>query len=154
MESLHRIKGVEFVKLLALWWLSLWPAPTAPRPQPDLTPAQVVETVAAALRNYNSPIPNAGIYTAYCFASPANHAITGPYGTFIGRVKSADFTPLLHNYPAQLSPISINGDLAEQIVTVHVNPSHDPAFKFTLTRQHDGPCPGCWMVDGVTLTKP
>jgi hypothetical protein len=114
-----------------------------------MTPVEVVETVTAALRNYNSPIPNAGIFTAYGFASPANHAITGPYGHFMGLVKGADFAPLLHDYPATPGAIAIHEDRAEQIVTVHPGRDQDAAFKFSLSRQKEGPCRGCWMVDGV-----
>jgi len=135
---------------LALWLLAFWPDAVAPRPRPEITPAEVVETVAGAMRNYNSPIPNAGIFTAYRFASPANHAVTGPYGHFMGLVKSADFTPLRHNYPAERGPIALDGDHAEQIVTVHVDRGHNPAFKFTLSRQKEGRYRGCWMVDSVS----
>ncbi len=136
-----------------MWLLAFWPVPTAPRPRPDMTPVEVVETVTAALRNYNSPISNAGVFTAYRFASPANHVVTGPYGHFMGLVKSADFAPLLHNYPAEFRAIAINGDRAEQIETVHSDRSHVAAFKFVLSRQKEGPCHGCWMVDGVSLQK-
>ncbi len=136
------------MKILALWLLALSPAP---RPKPDLTPAEVVRTVVAALQNYNSPIPNAGIFTAYTFASPANHAVTGPYGNFIGLVKSAVNEPLLHRYPTELGTSAINGGFAVEIVTVHRKPGLDMAFRFTLSHQQDGRYRGCWMVDGVSL---
>ena len=48
-----------------------------------------------ALRTNNSPAPNTGIYTAYRFSSPANHANTGPYGNFLQIAKHPDFAPLL-----------------------------------------------------------
>jgi Domain of unknown function (DUF5658) len=73
----------------------------------------------AALRNYNSPIPNAGVFTAYRFASPANPAVTGPYGHFL------------------------------RLVRVHSDPGRDAVFKFILSRQREGPYRSCWMVDGV-----
>ena len=118
-----------------------------------MTPVEVVETVTAPLRNYNSPVPNAGVFTAYCFASPANHAVTGPYGHFMGLVKSADFAPLLHNLPAEFRAAAINGDRAQQVVTVHADRGRVAAFKFILSRQKEGPCRGCWMVDSVSLQK-
>jgi hypothetical protein len=138
------------MRFLALWLWIFGPSPAAPRPRPALTPVEVVETVTSALRDYNSPIPNAGVFTAYCFASPANQAVTGPYGHFMGLVKSGDFAPLLHHYPSETAAITIHGDHAEQIVTVHLDGSHDEAFKFSLSRQNSGPCLGCWMVDGVS----
>jgi hypothetical protein len=133
------------VCLVLLFWLP----PTPPRPRPDLTPAEVVKTVAAALRNYNSPIPNAGVFTAWCFASPANHAVTGPYGHFLRLVKGADFAPMLHDYPAESGAIEIKNDRAVEILRVHVDRGHDAVFEFTLSRQREGAYRGCWMVDGV-----
>jgi hypothetical protein len=115
------------------------------RPAPGIPPEDVVRTVVSALRHCNSPIPNAGIYTAYQFASPANHAITGPYGNFLGIVKARDFAPLLHDDAVGFSEMIIRGETAEQTVRL---PS--ASFKFTLSVQHVGPCMNCWMIDGVS----
>jgi hypothetical protein len=137
------------VSFLLFWAFSFWLPPSAPQPRPDLTPDEVVRIVVAALRNYNSPIPNAGVFTAYRFASPANRAVTGPYGHFLQLVKSADFAPLLSDHPSDLGAIEIKKDHAEQIARVHSDPSHDAVFKFILSRQGEGPYRTCWMVDGV-----
>jgi len=132
-----------------VFWAFFGLPPSAPRPRPDLTPAEVTRTVVAALRNYNSPLPNAGVFTAYRFASPANRAVIGPYGHFLRLVKSADFAPLLRDYPSDLGAIDIKNDHAEQIVRVHSDPGRAAAFKFILSRQREGPYRSCWMVDGV-----
>ena len=137
------------MSFLLFWAFSFWLPPSAPQPRPDLAPAEVVRTVAAALRNYNSPIPNAGVFTAYRFASAANRAVTGPYGHFLRLVKSADFAPMLRDYPSDLGAIEIKDDHAEQILKVHLGRGHDAVFKFSLSRQGEGPYRGCWMVDGV-----
>ena len=89
------------MKVVALWLMAAWVTRGAARPRPELTPAEVVRTVLAALRNNNSPLPNAGVFTAYYFASPANHTVTGPYGHFMGLVKQTRFAPLLHPYPTE-----------------------------------------------------
>lgn len=65
----------------------------------------MIQTVAAALRDNNSPMPNAGIFTAFQFASPANHAFTGSYGQFLKLVKAADFAPMLRDRPHESLPI-------------------------------------------------
>lgn len=138
---------------MAFWLLAFWPQPAAPQPLADLTPGDVVKTVVNALRNCNSPSPNAGVFVAYRFASPANHASTGPYGRFLRAVKSGAFAPMLRVYPSELDSIEINGK-AEQILRVHLNRDHDVAFKFTLSRQRDGPYRDCWMVDSVQRLLP
>jgi hypothetical protein len=122
-----------------------------PGPRPDRTPQDVVRIVTAALRQYNLPSPNAGIFIAYSFASPANHAVTGPYGKFIRLLKTEDNAPLLHSYPSELSPMRSNGDYAHQIVTVHVKPGQDAVYEFILHRQPSEPYRDCWMVDTVRL---
>jgi hypothetical protein len=128
-------------------------AAAALQPNPTLTPGDVMRIVVTALRHYNSPIPNAGIYTTYQFASPANRAATGPYGHFLGAVKHPDFAPLLHENPETFGPMLIQNNVAEQKVTVHLPGGHDAIFTFNLGRQHDGVYRGCWMVDGVGLDK-
>jgi hypothetical protein len=127
----------------------LMAATVPPQPSPDLSPDDVVRIVATALRHYNSPTPNAGIYMAYQFASPANRAATGPYGHFLGAVKNRDFAALLHENPEEFGPIVVTNNYAEQKVTVHESGGHDVIFTFSLGRQRDGVYRGCWMVDGV-----
>lgn len=124
-------------------------AQTTLEPNPNLTPDAVVKIVVTALRSYNAPIPNAGIYTTYQFASPANRAVTGPYGHFLGAVKNTDFAPLLKDDPSEFGPVLINNNDAEQTVTVHMPQGRDVGFTFNLSRQQSGVHRGCWMVDGV-----
>jgi hypothetical protein len=137
------------MKFLALWVASFLSPSTPPQPRPDLNASQVVSLLVTALQNNNSPLPNAGVFTAYRFASPANHAVTGPYGHFFGLVKAPDYEALLHPHPLDVGTIAIKGDYAEQIVTVHPKPGKNAVFKFTLARQTGTFCHGCWMVDGV-----
>jgi len=137
------------MSFVLFWAFSFWLHPSAPQPRPDLSPAEVTRTVVAALRNCNSPIPNAGVFTAYRFASPANRAVTVPYGHFLRAGTSADFAPMLRDYPSDLGAIEIKDDHAEQILKVHLDRGHDVVFKFSLSRQGEGLYRSCWMVDGV-----
>jgi hypothetical protein len=137
------------VRLPAIWLLfAVWPA-KAVGPSPSLAPADVVRIVMTALQHNDSPLPNAGIFTAYAFASPANHAATGPYGHFLGLVRTAEYEPLLHPHPFEGGNIAMRGDFARQIVTIHLK-TGDVWFRFRLRRQQDGACRGCWMIDGVS----
>ena len=120
-----------------------------PRPSPALDPGEVVRIVVDALGHNNSPIPNAGIFTAYRFASPANHAVTGPYARFLQIAKGGDSASLLSGRPAEFSAIDIRGGRAVQTVRIPGQAGPEHAFRFVLSRQTDGACRGCWMVDGV-----
>jgi hypothetical protein len=120
-----------------------------PRPNLALGPAEVVRIVVDALRENNSPLPNAGVFTAYQFASPGNHAVTGPYGRFLQVVKTSDFIPLFKKYPREFEAIAVNGDYAEQILRVKLDGGMTAAYKFMASQQKEGACRGCWMLDGV-----
>ena len=119
-------------------------------PDPRLAPRQVVEIVAAALRHNNSPIPNAGVFTAYRFASPANHAVTGPYGRFLRLVKAPLYAPLLDDYPQDFGPVTIDGDHASLTMRIRIPRGTILEYRWDLSRARQGPFRGCWLVDGVS----
>ena len=125
------------------------------RPNAGLGPAEVIQTVVEALQNRNSPSPNAGIFTAYQFASPGNRANTGPYGKFLRLVKLPDFAPLLSRHSTGYGPLAVSGDRAEQEVSLRLDDAHIARFRFVVSRQtHEqtqGRCTGCWMVDQVNI---
>jgi len=120
-----------------------------PSPHPNLAPDAVVRIVTESLQHVNSPRPNAGIYAAYQFASPANKQVTGPYGRFLTLVKHEAFSTLLRPGFAEFGPLVVAGQEARQLITIR--PPHAPAerFQFELSRQAGGPWADCWMVDGV-----
>jgi len=109
-------------------------------------PGEAIQTVAAALRHNHSPLPNHGIFTAFQFTSPANHAYTGPYGRFLSVVKSADFAPMLQDRPHEWTDLVVRGDHAEQTLRVGLPSGGTASYKFNVARQAGGG----WMVDGVS----
>jgi len=134
------------------WWpLALLAA--QPRPNPGLGPGEVIRTVVEALENRNSPRPNAGIFTVYQFAAPANRALTGPYGKFLRLVTLPDFAPLLAVHPTTYGALAVAGNHAEQDVSIRVDNARTVRYRFVVSRQTSqqtqGRCAGCWMVDGV-----
>jgi Domain of unknown function (DUF4864) len=141
--------------LSAVWW---WPFATLlpqPRPNSSVGPGEVIQAVVRALENYNSPSPNAGIFTTYQFASPANRANTGPYGNFLRLVKNPAFAPLLMRHATEFGPLAVQGDHAEQELRLRTDDGRSARFHFVLSRQTSqqtqGRCGGCWMVDQVNV---
>ena len=136
------------------WWCLLASLGAEPRPNPILTPQQVIHTVVEVLQHSNSPIPNAGIFTVYQFASPKTRGSIGPYGRFLRLVKSPTFSTLVTGNVTDYGPLSIAGDLAQQAVSFRVKHGELVWFQFILSRQTSeqtqGRCSGCWMVDEVT----
>ena len=143
--------GAVFLSIV-WWWL---PATLGaqPRPNPGLGPGEVIRTVVEALQNRDSPAPNAGIFTVYHFASPANRAKTGPYGNFLRLVKLPPFVPLFSGHADRYGPLTVDGDHAGQKVRFRIEGGGAVWFRFVVSRQSSeqtrGRCTGCWMVDGV-----
>jgi hypothetical protein len=128
------------------------PAPTAKAaaPDPTLKPEQVVKLVAEALGHNDTPEADAGIATAFAFASPGNKQVTGPLARFVPMVKAPTYRPLIEAKTIVYAPIRVDGDFAEQLVTVTDAAGESAVFLFTLSRQGDGDYEDCWMTDGVT----
>ena len=139
--------------LSIVWWGLVATLGAQPRPQPGLAPGEVIRTVVEALQNRDSPSPNAGIFTVYQFASPANRAHTGPYGNFLGLVKLPPFAPLFSGHADSYGALTVTGGRAEQKVGFRVEGARVAWFLFAVSRQTGqqtrGRCTGCWMVDGV-----
>ena len=139
--------------LSSVCWWQLAFASAQPLPNPTLGPDQVIRTVVEALHNRNSPTTNAGIFTVYQFASPANRQNTSPYGKFLRLVKLPDFAPLLARGVTTYGPLALTEDHAEQEVSIHLDNGRSAQFRFVVSRQTSqqtqGRCAGCWMVDQV-----
>ena len=139
--------------LSSMWWWQLASLAAQPLPNPRLNPDEVIRTVVQALHNNNSPTPNAGLFTVYQFASPANRQNISPYGKFLRLVRLPDFAPLLAHGVTSYGPLGLSGDRAEQEISIHRDDGRDARFRFVLSRQTSeqtqGRCAGCWMVDQV-----
>ena len=135
------------------WAILLGLTVSLPRPNATLGPAEVIRTIAAALQNNDSPIPNAGVFTAYQFASPANRANTGPYGRFLRIVRSEETLPLFGKRAQEFGELVMRGDQAVQDVRVQSDGGPAITYRFSVSRQKAGACAGCWMVDGVVRVR-
>lgn len=127
---------------------------TDPEPSPDLSPAEVVRIQVEALQHNDDPTPDAGIATAFRFASPSNKAATGPLDRFARMVNGPAYGDMLDADRAEYAPIAIDGDRAAQRVTLSHDDGRRATYVFQLSRQDGGPCDGCWMTDGVAREAP
>jgi len=122
---------------------------TLPRPDPALSPGQVIDVVLAALQHNDSPTKDHGIAVTFEFASPANRDATGPLERFVALVKNPSYRAMLNHRRAERGELRVLGDQARQRVTL-VDASGDRVtYLFMLSRQADGPYKDCWMTDGV-----
>lgn len=141
----------SLIVILALAEFVFRPHLTNPghRPAPELSPLNVVKIQIEALQHFNEPTPNAGIWTAFQFASPANRLVTGPYGHFLRLIKGPGNRPFLYARSAQFSSERRDGSFAEVTVELEDQEGLRSRFTFSLSMQGAGPFKGCWMTDGV-----
>lgn len=121
----------------------------AHRPDPGLSPGEVVRIQLDALRANDELDGDAGIATVFQFASPANRSITGPLDRFVELVKTPEYRPMLNHRRADAGPLITSGDLAEQRVLITTAAGDRITYVFVLSRQREGAYRGCWMTEGV-----
>jgi len=120
------------------------------RPDPSLSPEQVVRIQLEALRRNDAD--DRGIAVAFRFASPENKRNTGPVPRFARMIKHGPYALMLSFSHASFAPTQVAGRQALQSVTL-VAPGHAPVtYLFHLSRQvDDGPNKDCWMTEGVQV---
>lgn len=119
------------------------------RPDPELSPEEVVKIQVEALQNNDRQ--DRGIEVAFRFASPDNKTVTGPLYRFIRLVKNPAYRPILNHKRAEFAPIQLRGNEAQQMVTVITQKGQAVVYLWALTKQETAGCSGCWLTDSVTL---
>lgn len=130
-----------------------YPVADLPAPDPAYGPGRVVEIQLSALANNDEPVTNAGIKTAYNFASPANRRATGPLDRFVRMVEGPMYAPMIDHTEAVTGPVERDGESATQRVTLTGPTGRTVTYAFGLST-HDGsgvPPAGCWLTDRVTV---
>ncbi len=120
------------------------------KPSAEIAPQDVVKIQLSVLQNNDLTPDDAGIRTAFRFASPDNKTATGPVARFIELVKTPLYGALIGFERVELETMRLTGEIAQQRVTVHHRDGESASFVFTLSKQPaDSDCPDCWMTDGV-----
>ncbi|WP_148417034.1 DUF4864 domain-containing protein, partial [Haloferax sp. KTX1] len=114
-------------------------------------PSDAVALQLEALETNDDPFENAGIMTAYNFASPANRRSTGPLDRFIAIVESPQYRPMIDFGEAVRGPVERNENYAEQRVTITGPDGRTTTYEFGLSVQSVGKFRGCWQTDRVVV---
>jgi hypothetical protein len=128
-----------------------YPVDGLPTPDPGYGPGRVVEIQVTALADNDDPVEDAGIKTAYNFASPANRRATGPLSRFIRMVKGPTYAPMVDHVEAVTGALERDGNRAEQRVTLTGPDGRTMTYLFGLSERTDGPLAGCWLTDRVLV---
>lgn len=130
---------------------SEYPVEEVSTPDPGYGPERVVEIQLAAFANNDDPIENAGIKTAYNFASPANRQSTGPLSRFIRMVEGPQYAPMIDHVEATTGPLKRDGSTATQTATITSPDDRTITYEFGLSKQSDGRFSECWLTDRVLV---
>ncbi|UCH48681.1 MAG: DUF4864 domain-containing protein [Betaproteobacteria bacterium] len=119
------------------------------KPDPSLSPQDVVSIQIEALRNNDTPYENRGIEVTFSFASPANKRITGPIERFAAMVRNPIYAPMINHRTARYGKLMIEGEIASIDVILISEDGAYVGYRFTLSRQHGNQYEGSWMTDAV-----
>lgn len=127
------------------------PVPDLPAPDRAYGPERAVRIQLEAFADNDDPVENAGIKTAYNFASPANRRVTGPLDRFVEMVEGPRYAPMIDHTAAQVEPPERTGDRARQRVALTGPDGRRVAYLFELSVCGEAPFEGCWLTDGVRV---
>jgi len=130
-----------------------YPVSGLPQPDPEYSPSEVVEIQLSALSNNDDPVPDAGIKTAYNFASPRNRRGTGPLARFTKMVNSPQYAPMIDHGEAVTGPLEREAERAHQRATLTGPGGRTVTYLFGLSR-YDGAndsLTDCWLTDRVLI---
>jgi hypothetical protein len=119
------------------------------KPDPSLSPRDVVSIQIEALHNNDTPYENRGIEVTFNFASPANKRMTGPIERFAAMVRNPIYAPMINHQTARYGKLMIEGDIASIDVILISEDGAYVGYRFTLSRQHGNQYEGSWMTDAV-----
>jgi hypothetical protein len=128
-----------------------YPVEGLPTPDPSHDPERVIGIQLDALASNDDPVPNAGIGTAYNFASPANRRHTGPFDRFVRMVEGPQYAPMIDHVEAVRGPLERDGSRAEQRVTLTGAGGRTATYEFGVSKQSGGRFDGCWLTDRVRV---
>jgi hypothetical protein len=150
-EYANKFKPTETLLLLYSGFelMSAYPVKNLPTPDPAYEPERVIEIQLEALETNDTPVENAGVKTAYNFASPANRRATGPLDRFIKMVEGPQYAPMIDHTEAVRGPIERDGDQATQRVTLTGPDGRTVTYQFGVSKYTEAEFGECWLTDRV-----
>lgn len=128
-----------------------YPVDGLPTPDPELGPGEVVARQLEALADNDDPFEDAGVSTAYNFASPANRRVTGPRERFVEMVHGPQYRPMIDHEEAVAGPVERSANVARQRVTITGPRGRTVTYSFGLSLQSTGQFRDCWTTDRVVV---
>ena len=137
------------VALLLVMAAPSWAADVR-RPDPALSPAEVVAIQLDALQANDTPEPDAGIARAWAFAHPDNKRVTGPLPRFAAMIKGPQYRMLLNHRSHAIEEVARTDDEAVFAVTVTGRTGAVVGYRWSVAKVAEGEDAGAWMTTAVS----
>lgn len=124
------------------------------RPDPALSPEEVIVIQLSALQANDAPEPDAGIARTFVFAHPDNRRVTGPLPRFAQMIKGPRYEVLLNHRAHEIREVASTEDEAAFAVVVTGRDGEVVGFRWALARVADGEHAGAWMTIAVSPPVP
>ena len=125
------------------------------KPNPNISPDEVVLIQLKALMKNNIPYENAGISQTWEFAHPLNRQYTGPLSNFIVMMTSNSYSLLLEHSYHNVIFVSKNEDTANYFVELTDKTGNKFGFTWTVKKVlSKGNFKDCWMTSSVSRPLP
>lgn len=122
-------------------------------PDEEYSAEDVIRMQVDSLQENDEPWKDAGIETAYNFASPSNRSNTGPLRKFKRMVKNRMYSDMIDYSRSSYVPIERDGNTAKQEVVLIQDDGTETRYEFVVSLQSEGEFEDCWMTDAVRLLE-
>lgn len=120
------------------------------KPDPGLTPHQVIEIQLKSLAQNDTPNRDAGIAQTWEFAHPNNKRMTGPLERFKLMMKSPNYETMINHLEHKIEAVVQTKDKALFSVTIQTAEGQKRAFQWEVQKVKSGPHLGSWMTTSVS----
>ena len=123
------------------------------RPDPSISPVEVVAIQLKALQFNDNPEPDFGIVQTWAFAHPRNRAATGPLPKFVSMIKGPSYGEMLNHKRHEISPVMVGQDTAQFDVLLETRGGKIPLFQWGVEKVKSGEFVGSWMTVAVSMPR-
>ena len=125
------------------------------KPDPSISPKEVISIQLIALQNNDLPFDDAGIEQTWEFAHPDNRAFTGPLDNFIRMLKNPSYVMMIDHLEHKIIPVQEQEMNSYYFVELIDSNGKKFGFEWTVEKvNQNGKFKDCWMTVGVSQPMP
>ena len=125
------------------------------KPDPSISPKEVISIQLIALQNNDLPFNDAGIEQTWEFAHPNNRMYTGPLDNFIRMIKNPSYAMMIDHLDHNIIPVQEQENSSYYFVELTDSNGKKFGFEWTVEKvEQSGEFKDCWMTVGVSRPMP